>query len=120
MLTRLLRCDECGVKLWALRQGTQAGTYYKSPTKDLDPGCVHRGRSFSGKPVESEVDLLLSGFVLREDWIDYVMENYVRDVNPKAALRNRESVSQKLERAKHLYINGDLDWGDYSRMKDEA
>ena len=46
MLTGLLRCHQCGTKLWSQRQGQDGKTYYVVPRKGTGRHCVHVGRSF--------------------------------------------------------------------------
>ena len=120
LLTGLIRCHECGTVLWAQKQGTQAGTYYKSPDKGLNQFCKHKGRSFRGRDFDAQTDQLFSGFTLRDDWVDWIVENYVRGVDPQTALKTRRSVEERIDRARHLYVNGDLTWQGFTKIKDEA
>ena len=108
LLTGLLRCHECGTVLWSQRQGTQPGTYYKSPDKGLGRPCKHKGRAFLGRDFDAQTDQLFCGFTLRDDWVDWIIENHVREADPHAALQRRRSIEEKIGRARHLYINGDL------------
>ena len=48
MLTGLLRCHQCGTKLWSQRQGNRGGTYYKVPDKGHEHPCQHTGKVFNG------------------------------------------------------------------------
>ena len=98
LLTGLIRCHECGTVLWAQKQGTQAGTYYKSPDKGLNQFCKHKGRSFRGRDFDAQTDQLFSGFTLRDDWVDWIVENYVRGVDPQTALKTRRSVEERIDR----------------------
>ena len=69
---------------------------------------------------EAQTDRLFRGFRLRENWVDWIIDNHVRDANPQDALHRRRSIGQKIERARHLYINGDLTWQGFTKIKDEA
>ena len=120
LLTGLLRCHECGTVLWSQRQGTQPGTYYKSPDKGLGRPCKHKGRAFLGRDFDAQTDQLFCGFTLRDDWVDWIIENHVREADPHAALQRRRSIEEKIGRARHLYINGDLTWQGFTKIKDEA
>ena len=101
----------------AQKQGTQAGTYYKSPDKGLNVACQRQGRSFLGRGVENQTAQLFRGFILREDWIDWISDNQLQNADPGAALQTRRSIEEKMERARHLYIDGDITKAEYSRMK---
>ena len=120
LLAGLLRCHECGTTLWSQKQGSQTGTYYKSPDKGLDSPCRHKGRTFRGRKIDAQTDQLFCGFTLREDWVDWIVENHVKEADPKAAIRQRNSIVEKIERARHLYITGDLTWQGFTKIKDEA
>ncbi len=120
LLTGLVRCHECGTVLWSQQQGTQPGTYYKSPDKGLSQSCKHKGHSFLGRDFDAQTNQLFSGFTLRDDWVDWIIENHVREADPQAALQRRRSIEEKIERARHLYVNGDLAWQGFTKIKNEA
>ena len=48
------------------------------------------------------------------------MYNHVRRSNLHAALKERQSTMGKVDRARHLYINGDLDFRAFTKIQDEA
>ena len=52
--------------------------------------------------------------------MDWIIDNHVRESDPQAALQRRRSIEEKIERARHLYINGDLTWQGFTKIKDEA
>ena len=120
LLTGLLRCHECGIALWSQTQGRQSGTYYKSPDKGLHQSCKHKGRSFLGREFDTQTDQLFCGFRLRDDWVEWIIENHVRDSDPQFALRQRRLIEERIERARHLYINGELTWPGFTKIRDEA
>ena len=120
LLSGLLRCHECGTVLWAQNQGSMGETYYMSPDKGLALTCKHKGRSFLGREFDLQAGKLFGGFKLRDDWVDWVVENHIKESSPESALQKRQSIQDKTERARHLYINGDLDWMGFSRIKEEA
>ena len=55
-----------------------------------------------------------------ENCIDWIMDNQVRRSNLHAALKERQSIMGKVDRARHLYINGDLDLRAFTKIQDEA
>ncbi len=120
LLAGLLRCHECRTNLWAQKQKARGETYYKSPNKGLTLCCRFLGRSFLGRKFDVQTDDLFKGFQLRDDWKEWVIENYVQKSSLESALRESRAVQAKVERAKHLYINGDLDWHGYTKTKEEA
>ena len=77
MLIGLLRCDQCDAKLWSQNQGRTAGTYYVVPRKGHDHRCAYAGKSIKGQVIEDQADLIFADFTLSDDWINWVIENYV-------------------------------------------
>ena len=77
LLTGLIRCYECGTPFWSQTQGRDNGTYYKSPPKGFDTGCEYRGQAFVGRPIDEQTGQIFGDFTLREDWIDWAIDNYV-------------------------------------------
>ena len=120
LLTGLLRCHECGTTLWSQNQGSRAGTYYKSPNKGADTGCAHRGKSFVGRPFDEQTNLLFGEFRLREDWIEWVLKNQMTESDTAAVLKRRENIEGRMERARKLYLEGDLTWQRFLKIKEEA
>ena len=82
--------------------------------------CKHKGRAFLGRRFHAQADTMFGGFTLRDDWVDWVIEHYVQESSPESALRKRQSIQDKIDRARHLYIEGELDWQSFSRIKEDA
>ena len=119
MLKGLLHCHECGAGLWSQTQGSLGKTYYKVPDKGCELPCKHQGRSFLGTNVEAQVDQLLCWFKLEDEWVANIM-GWWGESDLKIALRTRDSIREKLRRAENLYIEGDLDLPEYSKIREQA
>ena len=120
MLTGLLRCDQCDAKLWSQNQGRTAGTYYVVPRKGHDHRCAYAGKSIKSQMIEDQADLIFAYFTLRDDWIDWVIENYVNKSDLAEGLRRRQALAQKIDRARELYLEGDLSKERYDLIKSNA
>ena len=120
MLTGLLRCDQCDAKLWSQNQGRTAGTYYVVPRKGHDHRCAYAGKSIKSQMIEDQADLIFAYFTLRDDWADWVIENYVNKSDLAEGLRRRETLAQKIDRARDLYLEGDLSKERYHLIKSNA
>ncbi len=120
MLTGLLRCHQCGIKLWSQRQRRSGQTYYVVPRKGTDRKCAHVGRSFVGSVFEDQVDQIFGGFTLRPDWVDWIVENYVEGTDRNESLKRRKALQGKIERAKELYLEGDITKERYLIVKENA
>ena len=67
MLTGLLRCHQCGIKLWSQRQGPSGQTYYVVPRKGTDRKCAHVGQSVVGSMLDDQIGQIFGGFTPRPD-----------------------------------------------------
>ena len=92
LLAGLFRCHECGTPFWAQNQGSLNETYYKSPNKGLEIFCKFRGRSFLGRDIDAQIDQFFSGFELREDWIEWVVERHIKGSDIQAALNEKRQI----------------------------
>ena len=120
LLTGLLRCGECGNRLWSQTQGSLGETYYRSPDKGYQVSCKYQGRSFLGRGFHDQTNLLFGKFKLRENWTDWIVENFVRGSDVDSALNKRKAIQDRVERARRLYLDGDLDWQGFTKIKEEA
>ena len=120
MLSGLLRCHQCGTKLWSQRQGQDGKTYYVVPRKGTDRHCTHVGQSFVGYVFEDQVDQIFAGFNLRPDWVDWIVKNYVEGTDRNESLKRREALQRKIERARELYLEGDVSKERYLIIKENA
>ena len=120
MLAGLFRCHECGTPFWAQNQGSLNETYYKSPNKGLEIFCTFRGRSFIGRDIDAQMDRFFSGFELREDWIEWVVERHIQRSSIQTALNEKRMVEAKLERARFFFLDGDIDRSRYLNIRDET
>ena len=120
LLTGLLQCDECSIRLWSQRQGRNSGTYYKVPDKGLPFLCPHIGKSCLGRVYDEQVEMLFSKLTLKEEWISWVLEHYFQQSNTEVALRQRQEVERQRLRARKLYLEGELEEQKYEKMRDNA
>ena len=120
MLTGLLRCHKCGTKLWSQRQGNRGGTYYKVPDKGLEDPCQHTGKVFNGQVIEDQASRIFADFTLRDNWVDWIIENYVNKSDLAEGLKRREALAQKIDRARELYLEEDLSKERYDLIKSNA
>ena len=120
LLTKLLRCHECGTELWSQTQSSGGKTYYKSPDRGMSVICRHQGKAFVGWQFEEQVDRLFEGFQLREDWTEWIIEHHVRGQDYAAAMQKRRSISNQVERARHLYLASEIDWKHFTIVKNQA
>ena len=120
LLTKLLRCHECGTELWSQNQSSGGKTYYKSPDRGMSVVCRHQGRAFVGWQIEQQVERLFDGFQLREDWVDWIIEHHVKGQDYTAAVQKRQSIQNQVERIKHLFVGGHIDETELARMMSAA
>ena len=63
---------------------------------------------------EEQVERLFEGFQLREDGIDWIIEHHVRGQDHTAAIQKRHSIQNQADRARHLYLAGEIDWRSFT------
>ena len=104
LLYRLARCHECGGKVSATAQGTQkTQTYYRWDERATGPTCRFAGRSIVGTAVDADIDRLLSGFALRDDWLDYVLNTYLKNSDIDKILRRKQKLEEQMLRTNRSY-----------------
>ena len=54
------------------------------------------------------------------DWIDWIVEQHIKGSDIQAALKAKRSIEGKMERARELYLDGDIDREKYVKLRDEA
>ena len=106
--------------MWSQTQSSEGKTYYKSPDRGMSVIRRHQGRSFVGWRFEEQVERLFEGFRLREDWIDWIIEHHVKGQDHTAAIQKRHSIQTQVERARHLYLAGEIDWRSFTVAKNLA
>ena len=70
--------------------------------------------------IEDQADLIFADFTLRDDWIDWVIETYVDKSDLAEGLRRRETLAQKIDRARDQYLDGNLSTERYHLIKSNA
>ena len=70
--------------------------------------------------IEDQASLIFADFTLRDDWVDWVIENYVNKSDLAEGLKRREALAQKIDRARGLYLEGDLSKERYDLIKSNA
>ena len=43
----------------------------------MDHRCAYAGKSIKGQVIEDQASLIFADFTLRDDWVDWVIENHV-------------------------------------------
>ena len=90
------------------------------PDKGLEHPCQHTGKAFNGQVIEDQASAIFADFTLRDDWVDWIIENYVNKSDHAEGLKRREALAQKIDRARELYLEGDLSKERYDLIKSNA
>jgi len=104
---KVARCRECGTLLRG--HYARGRRHYRDPAHDYGKDCGQK-TTFRAKPVEDQLGAFLADLVLPEGWRERIMELVkatAGDTDPDRAERAR--LEGQLERAKRLFILGDLD-----------
>ena len=57
---------------------------------------------------------------MREDGIDWIIEHHVRGQDHTAAIQKRHSIQNQADRARHLYLAGEIDWRSFTVARSQA
>ena len=57
---------------------------------------------------------------MREDGIDWIIERHVRGQDHTAAIQKRHSIQNQADRARHLYLAGEIDWRSFTVARSQA
>lgn len=106
-LRKVARCVECQSLLRG--HAAKGKRYYRDPAHDYGVTCRQQ-TTFEAVPIEEQLGEFLGGFALPAGWQEQVLalvQASVGDTDPDRAERQR--LEGQLERAKQLFILGDLD-----------
>ena len=104
LLYRLARCNECGCRVSATAQGSQKEqTYYRWDERATGPTCRFAGRSIVGTAVDADIDRLLSGFTLKDGWLDYVMNTFLKNSDINEILSRKQKLEEQIRRTDRSY-----------------
>ena len=106
--------------MWSQTQSSGGKTYYKSPDRGLSVICRYQGKAFVGWQFEEQVERLFEGFRLREDWIGWIIEHHVKGQDYATATQKRHAIHNQVERARHRYLAGEIDWKSFTVAKNQA
>ena len=120
LLTGLLKDQETGLTLWSQPQGRDSGTFYKLPDKGLDYDSKHKGKTFVGHEFDAQANRLFGQFRLREDWSEWILERCLEESDAAAALKQRQDIEDKVDRARDLYIEGEISRERFWKIKADA
>ena len=121
LLVGLIRCSECGVKLWCETRPDKRSfpkvrviIYYRSPETKHSGSCKFAGRRIHAPHVDNQVHLLFDNFTLRSDWLQWILDNHIRSSDVADAQLRRREVEQELQLVREMTRRRiyDLDQGE--------
>jgi len=119
LLGGLLYCGECGSKLHSAASG-QRYRYYRCYRAFQEPGACSQKRGIRADMLEAEVELMVLAALapeLPEAW-QRQTNGYLNGGSKWEEIeRHRQILETKLERAKRLYIDGDMNYDEYDRER---
>lgn len=118
LLSGLLRCGECGGKLHSA--GSRKYRYYRCYRAFQEPGACSQSNATRADMLEAEVELQILDMVIPEGWKQQINSYLNGGPNLETVERQRKVLDAKLERAKKLYIDGDLTEEEYERERDRT
>lgn len=115
LLSGLLFCDACGSKLWAVRQRVRQ--YYVDSAARVGVVCAWGGKHVPEGDLDEQVARLVGRLRLPEDWRARVVELVNEEDDRASAERAKRRLEGKVRRLRELYIEGDVEKGEYTARK---
>jgi site-specific DNA recombinase len=113
-LSGILRCAYCGEVMRA--HSSNGRRYYRDKSQVLHlRDCPQN--YVQAEEIEANLGQLVDGIVLPPDWRDQVMEGLHPGKSIEEIQDQEKEIVEKMERAKRLYIDGDIGRGRYEREK---
>ncbi|MFC1959160.1 recombinase family protein [Chloroflexota bacterium] len=119
-LSGLLVCAECGSNYrgWNMRGERR----YRDPAKDLGKACHQTPKSSKAEKFEGQITEILELLKLQvpDDWRRIALKKLQHET-PGQLLQDqnrRRDIEVKLQRARDLYLMGDIEGAEYRSMRD--
>ena len=108
LLANLIRCSECGMKLHCETKPDRRATrtyvivYYRSPIAQHSGACKFAGKRIRAESVDGQVCLLLEGFTLRSDWLQWILDTQIRSSDVSEAQARKRELEQELQLVREM------------------
>lgn len=110
-LSGLLYSAKCGIRMrgWLLKGERR----YRVPAREMSIDCTEKSQT--AEVLEGQIEELFQHMKLPDDWKERITFDNKPDPNEK----ERKRLEKKLERARKLFLLGDLDETEYRELRDE-
>lgn len=113
LLKGLLRCVDCGGKIWA--ENITGYEYYREENSARGIDCPN-GRAYHRVQVfDDQVSKIIENLRLPESWRELVIEYLNLGDERRQTVHEQHRLEEKLKRIKHQYREGDIDQREYER-----
>ena len=113
MLKGLLKCVDCGGKIWA--QHINGYEYYREENSTRGIDCPN-GKAYHRVQVfDDQISKIVENLTLPESWRELVLDYLNSGEERSQTEKERHRLEQKLKRIKFQYREGDLDQREYAR-----
>jgi hypothetical protein len=120
-LTSLLKCVECGFSWRGHYRDNKR--YCREPAYDRSIKCSQRPKSVQATVFEDEVLEIVRSLRIPDDWRERALElarqQQEQPTSQDEVEKQRRSLQNRLERAKNLYIMGDISESEYKSCREE-
>lgn len=115
LLGGLLFCEACGSKLWAVAHPRRR--YYMDSAKRVGVVCRWGGRHVAEGDLDEQVAGLVGRLRVLDGWRERLVELASEDEDRANAERTRRRLEGRMRRLRELYIEGDVEKGEYTARK---
>ena len=114
LLAKLARCFQCGAAFQSTTQGkNNKVTHYRMDARATGELCHFANRSRVGRHFDETVKALFENMALRDDWKDFVMQEYIQNADIGASERRRTELEERRRRVIRLYKSLDISDSEY-------
>jgi hypothetical protein len=118
-LASILVCPDCGSRwrAWTLRGARR----YRNPAKEMGHQCPQSIKSTSAATLEKQAEaVLLEMLHLPDDWRDRILQAMHEPApDAKHTQEQRTVLEGQINRAKYLFLHGDLEEKEYAQTRAE-
>ena len=109
VLARIVRCYMCFSLYQCVRNSARGYVFLRVKRRPTSPECICVGKSFTSRHIERDMNTLLQGFSLPEDWQAKIMESLRHDPDAEEIEKERKSIRKLMLNNDSLFAYGRID-----------
>ena len=112
MLSKMVRCYRCNGRYNLTRQGSSRSLFLRMNRSEWSD-CSCRGRSFTSRHLEEQVNRLFNHFELRQDWQNFVVDHFITGYDRDEVGREQAWLEERRRRVNNMYLDQEISEDEY-------